>query len=332
MSTPVRPRDRFLQLGLGVALLALLELLARAFVPLPDVDRYRFFRLHGADGFVFLAQQPGVDPVGFVGLTQTLLQDDPLRLWRLRPDLDLDATSLSLGPPRPWHVTTNAQGWRGPLAGTGDPAPVVALGDSCTFGWGVDDAVPFPALLDDALPSRVYNRGVPGWSSIQGASLAAELDQELDPSVVVVAFGGNDGHQVPRDDRDWLARRASTLGQLQHQVSRLRLVLLARHHAYPLWARAQGMLWQAGGMVPRADPVAFAHALEQMIAIAPHAVVVDVCANRPYSGAMDELARSDPRVRLVRYRDVHGETLDGCHPTPAGHRALAQALLEVWPR
>ncbi|MCB9780020.1 MAG: hypothetical protein H6742_15755 [Alphaproteobacteria bacterium] len=327
MSRSLRTRDRIIQVGAGVALLAALELLARAFVPLPDQDRYLFFRLHGADGFVALQQ--GMDPVAFLGRTHALLEDDGRRLWRLRPDLDLDATSLSIGAPRSWTVHTNHEGWRGPLTTDVPPAqpPVVALGDSCTFGWGVDDDEPYPAVLDGLLPDRVVlNRGVPGWSSVQGASLAEELGGSLRPAALIIAFGANDAHQVGKSDGAWLSQRASTVGQLRHAVAKLRLVALARHQLYPVWARAQGLAWQAGTTEPRVDPHDFRIALESMMDRAPRTVLVDVCANDAYRQVMQAAADAHPTTSIIHYDDVHGETIDGCHPTRPGHHALAGAL------
>ena len=31
-------------------------------------------------------------------------------------------------------------------------------------------------------------------------------------------------------------------------------------------------------------------------------------------------------IALVQYADLGGETLDGCHPTPEGHRRIAEAI------
>src|SRR5690606_17281214 len=82
-----------------------------------------------------------------------LAAPDPVRLWRLRPDLDQELDG-------PWRVTSNAEGFRGPREyGPRGPVRVAAVGDSWTFGWGVDDEDAWPARLEGLL-QRKWGRPV----------------------------------------------------------------------------------------------------------------------------------------------------------------------------
>ena len=88
---------------------------------------------------------------------------DPGSLWWLRPDLPPRALPFPEGGTE-FTVRTNRLGYRGP-----DPAQRawICLGDSTTFGWGVEVEDAFPAQLEAELLRRghkveVLNAGVPG--------------------------------------------------------------------------------------------------------------------------------------------------------------------------
>ena len=116
-----------------------------------------------------------------------------------------------------WKFTTNEKGRRVVLGGepdaSADGAPsgprVVALGDSYTFGWGVDDEHTYPAQLARLLRGTsglenvsVLNAGVPGFNTMQEASYLASRWDELRPDLVVLGFVMNDAEPpriAPRD-------------------------------------------------------------------------------------------------------------------------------------
>ncbi len=283
----------------GVGGLAALELLLRMTVAPPDVDYPALYRLHGADGFAML-EQSGMS-LELLDGAHSLLQEDEELLWRLRPGLDLRATvSLSDGPP--WRVRTNALGFRD----EDQEADLIALGDSSTFGWGVDTA--WPDHLEAMLGEPVLNLGVPGYSSLQGEVLLGERR----PRVLILAFGANDGHQVLRSDAHSL-QAPSTLAP-----SRLHLVQHGRRLLYRPWAQGTVVAWKAGLSQPRVDPEAFRAVHERLRAHAEQVLLVEVCVRDEYARVLEELDL--PRVRY------EGPTLDGCHPTAEGHEALADQL------
>ena len=75
---------------------------------------------------------------------------------------------------------------------------IAALGDSCTFGFRVDEDETYPALLEASLREHgmpraaVVNYGVPGYTSFQGRRLLTEILSRHRPDFVLLAFGAND--------------------------------------------------------------------------------------------------------------------------------------------
>ncbi len=305
-------RKRLIQLAIALGLLAGLEGLARL-IPVVD-DPSRLFSLYGANGYAMISQLP--DAAAFLSGAHRLLESDEALMWRLRPGLEMDATSLSLGEPRSWRVAVSADGRRLPAATSSE---AVALGDSCTFGWGVEGAESWPALLG------AVNLGVPGYSSVQGAAVAARELPALSPSVVIAAFGANDGHAVTLGDAARLEGRQTTVGRLRYRIAQLAIVTRIRAARFPRWAAGQVEDWRSGLADVRVTPQRYRQALDDIRARTEHLVLLDVCARDEYRAVMAELS-AEPGVSLVRYADLGGDTLDGCHPTVEGHRRIAEAL------
>ena len=101
--------------------------------------------------------------------------------------------------PGRWRFTyhTNAQGHRGPalpISNRYERPVVVVLGDSYTFGVGVDDGQEYAQALRGRLAGRydVANLGVEGWGLTQEIRRFYELGQLYLPAVVVLQFCSND--------------------------------------------------------------------------------------------------------------------------------------------
>jgi len=101
------------------------------------------------------------------------------------------------------RVTTNSVGMRGPREYAPEPAPgvrrVLLLGDSFTFGFGVEDGEVVSAVLEDrlnAVPgaprSEVLNLGVSGFGQAEELVTFAARGRAYRPDVVVVLYFDND--------------------------------------------------------------------------------------------------------------------------------------------
>lgn len=102
-----------------------------------------------------------------------------------------------------WSVSINSQGFRGPEYDLSDTNAlrVLLLGDSFTFGYGVNQEETFAGLLEKKLNaagirSFVFNAGVTGWGTAQQFLYAQDHFELLKPDIIVVTFCEND----PIDD------------------------------------------------------------------------------------------------------------------------------------
>ena len=108
------------------------------------------------------------------------------------------------------RVGINSHGFRGPeIKDKSDHEfRIVVLGNSCVFGNEVRYEETICAQLEDLLNNagsgiyRVFNAGVPGYSSYQGLIMLQEKVIGLNPDLLLVSFGFNDRRTVP--DSTWM--------------------------------------------------------------------------------------------------------------------------------
>jgi len=167
---------------------------------------------------------------GLLARYYDLYEWDRYLFFRLRPGASLDlldvlAPSAARDRTR-WSVHTNSRGFRTPEF-EARPAPgtlrVVVLGDSSTFGWGVEEFEAYPERLRAALAERLHvaperieviNLGVPGYSSFQGLALLRRVALPLVPDLVVWSYLSNDGAATGEDDGASYVRREGPVGAL----------------------------------------------------------------------------------------------------------------------
>jgi hypothetical protein len=134
-------------------------------------------------------------------------------------------------------VRTNALGLRGAALQRVKPPGslrILVLGDSFTFGFGVEDRETFSARLEELLSERlerrieVLNAGVPGWNAAHYLLFLREPGLELDPDLVLVALMENDvsglGWQRFSLDVERLPRRIESMRRMIDQHGRMRYV------------------------------------------------------------------------------------------------------------
>lgn len=165
-------------------------------------------------------------------------------------------------------------------------AVVLALGDSITAGYGVDQAQAWPALLAQRSGWVVVNGGVTGDRSGDALGRLPGLLDEHDPALLLVEIGGNDMlRKLPEGE---------TVGNLE------RILDLARQRG----VRAVLMA------VPRPSVAGAVFA-----SLAPARFYREVAERHGIPLLQDELSEvlSDGEFRL-----------DPLHPNAAGHAALAE--------
>ena len=94
-------------------------------------------------------------------------------------------------------VTTDANGLRintqKPVAETVEKPNIAVLGDSITFGYGVENDETLPAQLEERMPEfHFINTGVPGYLLSQEVALYNAAVRPMNPEAVMIVFFWND--------------------------------------------------------------------------------------------------------------------------------------------
>jgi lysophospholipase L1-like esterase len=258
---------------------------------------------------------------------------DPMLIWR----------PVS-GPFSPF----NPQGFRGAPVDVVKPdgrLRVVALGDSNTFGWDVDEGANWPSQLEELLRAKlpdveVINAGVWGYSSFQGVRRFRELIA-LAPDVVLVSFGANDAHQVTVADADY-ARRHNRVEALTRATRRWRLAQLLVQG----WDGVATVTASSSGLRPRVSLSEYETNLREMISTGRPSGIGVVLLTRPfvgtstdpaswkahaprYNAATETVARAEgvPLIDLYAAFSNRPELFDDeSHFGVEGHRAAAEVI------
>lgn len=203
------------------------------------VSRWRRWRKGCIAGLVGLALVPVVvevamrifDPLGvshFINMKRymtelVVLEPATDRIAVHRPDFELDLHG--------WDIRTNSHGLRGPERAIPKPPDVkriVFVGDSVTFGWGVDEEDTFTHMVETELNARGEQR----WEAVNAGHLYHDSTQEravleevgllYEPDIVVLVFVGNDIQPTAQMRRP-AAERPVTLTEEDLEEIRVRM-------------------------------------------------------------------------------------------------------------
>jgi len=193
---------------------------------------------------------------------------DPDLFWRFHTGITTESRKFSY---LDYHI--NSLGLRGPEIEDSPGYRVIALGNSCTFGWGVAYRNTWPYLLLQALNERfpskkieVINAGVPGYSSYQGKIYFARELINLKPDMLLIMFGWNDQCPAGKNisDAEQEMPPSFVLG-LQNLVSKTRFYRLLRKAILTITEKqSQVRLDQISGK-KRVDKKEFYDNLEEII-------------------------------------------------------------------
>lgn len=150
--------------------------------------------------------------------------------YKLKPNVDAEAAN----PFAPnevergitFRIRSNEHGFRTPPWGPKEPGRVriVTIGDSSTFGWGVDAEHTYQGLLADRLeavaPGRfeIVNLGIPGHNTEHGVEMTRHWALALEPDLLIVSYGANDPRMVPNPTADVVAADYGWRGALRHRL------------------------------------------------------------------------------------------------------------------
>lgn len=121
----------------------------------------------------------------------TIIRYDPTLGWSLIPNAR--CRSVDYQRHLDYIIRVNSLGMRERHITLGKPPGkrrVLLIGDSVTFGTGVDDGWRFSDFMQRALEGdvEVINAGVPGWGPDQELVYFESFARRLDPDIVVVTF------------------------------------------------------------------------------------------------------------------------------------------------
>ncbi|MBL8111917.1 MAG: hypothetical protein JNK60_03460 [Acidobacteria bacterium] len=142
-------------------------------------------------------------------------------------------------------MSTGEDGFRTVPGRPSSGRAVVLLGDSCTFGLGVNDDESVPAALQKLRPDlRVVNAGVPGYSAFQGRRLFARNGSGWKPDLVFITFGFNDATAWDgSSDRDQAKRAGRKSGVVPWLLTHSRFAQMV-----------QGIVTSFSSLRPAPDP------------------------------------------------------------------------------
>jgi len=161
-----------------------------------------------------------------------IFKKDEHLFWRLRPSQTI-ASRFFEGN----EYKINSDGLRGEeIPSASDKIRIVALGNSCTFGWRMKDEDTYLNRLeklidnDSTLPEvETINAAIPGYSSFQGRRFYVTDICKLNPDIVIIMFGWNDqwaaADEIPDKNQEFPPQWVL---DIQDIISRLEIYRLMR--------------------------------------------------------------------------------------------------------
>ena len=215
-------------------------------------------------------------------------------IWtKLKPNVDVDYVnqfnSIEVDRGITFHFSSNSDGFRTREFGPKRPGVVriVCIGDSSTFGWGVDDEYTYPQLLETRMdrpgepPVEVFNLGIPGFTTRHGLGVLRHYALELEADFFVFSFGANDERLVLRSVDDVLSEDDGWRGAVRFTALRFRTFQLFRTIVFELFDPTEQYA-EGQELVRSVTDAQYVENLETMVSIARDhgapSVLLAVCA------------------------------------------------------
>ena len=113
---------------------------------------------------------------------------------------------------RKFHISTNEQGMRNPPLQTKSQFRILCVGESITFGWGVNTEDSYPAQLGKILDVEAINVGIPSSGLSQNTYWIQKFAKDFDPDLILLTIRPDWGH---RNDLKQIAR---TVQETRRQI------------------------------------------------------------------------------------------------------------------
>lgn len=120
-------------------------------------------------------------------------------MWKLRANQDVVRSGPNfLTRSSSYRVTSNSLGLRSPEPRDTSDIRIVCVGDSDTFGQGVNGDETFPFYLERYLSENtrkdfeVINAGISGWSTAQEYIFIRGYLEQLHPDILILQVNSND--------------------------------------------------------------------------------------------------------------------------------------------
>lgn len=175
------------------------------------------------EGLAQLAMKDWPSPTNMDFSNSTAMPFHPERLWSLEPSKEYTLDDIQ------YKITK--EGFRqSPLQNVQSTQTLLAIGDSSTYGFGVDAIETYLSHVGNCLNVKTLNGGIPGYSSAQSLIQLEQLLKEQTVNKVIIANLWSD--MMPAQDSD--AKRLSRVHEWKTFQSRSQSALY-RHSAVYRW-------------------------------------------------------------------------------------------------
>lgn len=233
--------------------------------------------------------------------------------YKLKPNIDALAVNpfnkIDSAKNITFRITSNSEGFRTRefIARRSGTLRIVSIGDSSTFGWGVNAASTWQFLLEQRLSRRldkdveVFSLGMPGYTTLHGLNVLRHYGWKLEPDILIISFGSNDGRHVLNPPGRSLAADKTFFASIRWTLMKLKTFRLMRKLFYSISDPIKRVQSRPGNSrkdrVRAVLPARYRENLKMMIEDARNrgveVILMSVCNCGEYTNIMQEVALSE---------------------------------------
>ena len=294
--------------------------------------------------------------------------------YLLKPNLQLTVSNYSsavfIDKLSPWTIISDSNGNRISLINSKDAylteesRTLHVLGDSSSFGWGVNFEDSYPQKLKAKLKKStefsklaIKNYSTPGFTSYQGRLLLDDKVKVKKDDIILVSFGANDSYPAIKSDRIHFQIRNSLLGKINWSLNRLKiykwLQTILHYLSGPIVSKIKNKRVPLEEYQENLEVI-----FKSILRKGGRPIFVNICNNGEYGTAAEKTAKAlhipfynFPEIfkpylskihdlypeKFVGYFEAYGKLIekedqlvflfpDLCHPNSIGHELMADIL------